>query len=184
LELYPTGQLTELPNKNCDTMTQTIPGTSEPQLQALLTNIQWDEQDRNRQRMKKMSADATLDDGMLVLDDAGFPKLREALVGMARQYAGALGKVGNDQIAVTCGNTDAQATWPIAVRLYPPQAWADDLARREKARVPDVVTFQTKPEIAVALLDQTWAGGVLHRCVMTDAGYGDTPHFLTALEAR
>jgi SRSO17 transposase len=68
--------------------------------------------------------------------------------------------------------------------LYAPQAWAEDRERRGNARVPDEVMFQTKPEIAVALLDQARAWGVLHRCVVAEAGYGDNPHFLTALEAR
>jgi SRSO17 transposase len=184
LERYMTGLLTELPNKNCDTMAQAVPGTSEQRLQEFLTKMQWDEEDLNCQRVEKMIAEVTLGDGVLVLDDTGFPKQGKTSVGVARQYSGTLGKVGNCQIAVTCCYTDSQATWPVAVRLYLPQAWAEDLERRSKARVPDEVTFQTKPEIAVALLDQARAWGVPHRCVVADAGYGDNPSFLAALEAR
>ncbi len=40
-------------------------------------------------------------------------------------------------------------------RLYLPQDWADDPARRQKAGVPEEILFQTKPEIA---LDQIRAG--------------------------
>jgi hypothetical protein len=40
LERYTTGLLTELPNKNCDTMAQAVPGTSEQRLQEFLTNMQ------------------------------------------------------------------------------------------------------------------------------------------------
>jgi hypothetical protein len=47
LERYTTGLLTELPNKNCDTLAQAIPGTSEQRLQEFLTNMQWDEADLN-----------------------------------------------------------------------------------------------------------------------------------------
>jgi SRSO17 transposase len=184
LERYMTGLLSELPNKNCDTMAQAVPGTSEPRLQEFLTNMQWDAEDLNHQRVDKMIAEATLSDGVLVLDDTGFPKQGKTSVGVARQYSGPLGKVGNCQIAVTCGYTDPQAMWPVAVRLYLPQAWAEDLERRGKARGPDEVTFQTKPEIALALLDQARAWGVLHRCVVADADYGDNPHFLLGLEAR
>jgi DDE superfamily endonuclease len=86
--------LTELPNKNCDTIAQAVPGTSEPRLQEFLTNMQWDEEDLNRQRVGKMVAEATLGDGVLVLDDTGLPKQGQASVGMARQYSGTLGKVG------------------------------------------------------------------------------------------
>jgi SRSO17 transposase len=184
LERYTTGLLTELPNKNCDTIAQAVPGTSEQRLQEFLTNMQWDEEDLNRQRVQKMIAEATLGNGALVLDDTGFAKQGKASVGVARQYSGTLGQVGNCQIAVTCCYTDPQATWPVAVRLYLPQAWAEDSERRGKARLPAEVTFQTKPEIALALLDQARAWGVPHRCVVADAAYGDNPRFLAGLEAR
>jgi SRSO17 transposase len=115
-----TGLLTELSHKNCDTLAQAVPGTSEQRLQEFLPNRPWDEADLNRQRVQKMSAEATLGDGVLVLDDTGFPKQGKASVGVARQYSGTLGKVGNCQLAVTCCDTDLQATWPVAVRWYLP----------------------------------------------------------------
>jgi SRSO17 transposase len=119
-----------------------------------------------------------------VLDETGFPKQGKASVGVARQYAGTLGKVGHCQIAVTCCYTDPQAAWPVAVQLYLPQSWADDPVRRQQARVPAPVPFQTKPEIALQLLDQAQAWGVPHRGVVADAGSGGTPHVLAGLEAR
>jgi SRSO17 transposase len=184
LERYTTGLLTELPHKNCDTIAQAVPGTSEQRLQEFLTMMQGDEVDLNRQRVQKMVAEATLGDGVLVLDDTGFPKQGKASVGVARQYSGTLGKVGNCQIAVTCCYTDPQATWPVAVGLYLPKTWAEDPERRRKARVPPAVSFQTKPEIALSLLDQARMWEVPHRCVVADADYGDNPHFLAGLEAR
>jgi SRSO17 transposase len=74
LERYMTGLLTALPNKNCDTMAQAVPGTGEQRLQEFRTTMQWDAEDLNRQRVDKMIAEATLSDGVLVLDDTGFPK--------------------------------------------------------------------------------------------------------------
>jgi SRSO17 transposase len=184
LERYTTGLLTELPNKNCDTMAQAVPGTSEQRLQEFLTNMQWDEEDLNRQRVQKMVGEATLGEGVLVLDDTGFAKQGKTSVGVARQYSGTLGKVGNCQIAVTCCYTDLAVSWPVAARLYLPAAWGEDSERRCKARVPAEVPFQTKPEIALTLLDQARAWGVPHRCVVADADYGDNPNFLAGLEAR
>jgi SRSO17 transposase len=184
LERYTTGLLTELPTKNCDTLAQAVPGTSEQRLQEFLTNMQWDEEDLNHQRVQKMIAEATLGGGTLVLDDTGFAKQGKASVGVARQDSGTLGKVGNCQIAVTCCYTDSQATWPVAVRMYLPQAWAEDTERRQSVRVPPAVTFQTKPEIALSLLDQARAWGVPHQCVVADADYGDNPNFVAGLEAR
>ena len=184
LERYTVGLLTELPNKNCDTIAQAVPGTSEQRLQEFLTKMQWDEEDLNRQRVQKMIAEATRGEGVLVFDDTGFPKQGKGSVGVARQYSGTLGKVGNCQIAVTCCYTDPRATWPVAVRLYLPKTWADSPERRAQARVPAAVRFQTKAEIALALLDQARAWAVPHRCVVADADYGDNPNFLAGLEAR
>jgi SRSO17 transposase len=184
LERYTTGRLTELPNKNGDTIAQAVPGTSAQRLQEFLTKMQWDEEDLNRQRVEKMIAEAAVGDGVLIIDDTGFPKQGTASVGVERQYSGTLGKVGNCQIAVTCCYSDPQATWPVAVRLYLPQTWAYDPERRQQARVPTEISFQTKPEIALQLLDQARAWGVPHRGVVADADYGDNPNFLAGLEAR
>jgi len=184
LERYLTGLLTELPNKNCDTMASAVPGTSEQRLQEFLTNMQWDEQDLNRQRVEKMMAEATLSNGMLMFDDTGFAKQGKASVGVARQYSGTLGKVSNCQVAVTCCSTDARASWPVAVRLYLPQEWTEAPERLKRARVPEDVTFETKAQIALDLLDQARAWGVPHLGVTTDADYGDNPNFLAGLAAR
>ena len=184
LERYTTGLLTELPNKNCDTIAQAVPGTGEQRLQGFLTTMDWDEGDLNRQQVQFMVSTATLGEGVLLLDDTGFAKQGKASVGVARQYSGTLGKVGNCQVAVTCCYSDSRATWPVGVRLYLPESWTQDPERCHKAGIPPEVGFQTKPEIALALVDQARAWGVPYRCVVADADYGDNPNFLAGLEER
>jgi SRSO17 transposase len=83
----------------------------------------------------------------------GFPTQGQAWVGVAHQYSGTLGKVGNCQMAVTCCDPDPQASWPVAVWLYVPQAWADDPDCRRQARVPAAVTCHTPIESAPRLLN-------------------------------
>src|SRR5215469_10108905 len=100
LERYLTGLLTEHPNKNCDTIAQVVPGTSEQRLQGLLTAMAWDEDDLNRQRVERLLALPTEGDGVLIVDDTGFAKQGKSSVGVARQYSGTLGKVGNCQVTV------------------------------------------------------------------------------------
>ena len=97
LERYLTGLLTALPHTHCDTMAEAVPGTSEQRLQELLTTMQWDEQDLNRQRVEKRIAEATGGHGVRLFAETGFAKQGKAAVGVARQSAGPLGKVGNCQ---------------------------------------------------------------------------------------
>src|ERR671932_1943166 len=117
LERYTTGLLTELPNKNGDTIAQAVPGTSAQRLQEFLTKMPWDEEDLNRQRVQKLIAEASTGDGVLVIEETGFPKRGTASVGVARQQSGTLGKVGNGQLAVTCCDAERRATWPVAARV-------------------------------------------------------------------
>ena len=67
IERYVAGLLTNYPNKNCDTLAEVIPGATEQQLPELLTNMVWDEDDLNRQRVKMMFALETEGDGAIVL---------------------------------------------------------------------------------------------------------------------
>ena len=184
LRQYLTGLFSEHPNKNCDTLTAIIPDTNEQQLQHLLTDMVWDESSLNRQRIAQMQALASEGDGALIFDDTGFEKRGEHSVGVARQYTGTAGKVTNCQVTVNCHYAERTLAWPVATRLYLPREWAEDTARRKKAHVPETVAFQTKAEIALALLNEAQTGGVAHACVTCDADYGDNPSFLNGLEER
>jgi SRSO17 transposase len=184
LERYLTGMLTEHPNKNCDTIAQVVPGTSEQSLQGLLTAMRWDEDDLNAQRVQRLSALPTEGDAALIFDDTGFAKQGQCSAGVARQYSGTLGKVGNCQVSVNCHYAERTIAWPVATRLYLPKEWAGDGDRRRRAKVPEGVAFQTKPEIALGLLDRARGWGVRWACVVADADYGDNPNFLAGLEKR
>jgi hypothetical protein len=84
-----------------------------------------------------------------IIDDTGFPKKGKHSVGVARQYCGQLGKQDNCQVAVSLLLANHEASLPVDYRLYLPKGWADDTARRDKAKVPEEITFKTKPEIAL-----------------------------------
>src|SRR4051794_15763722 len=71
LERYLTGLLTEHPNKNCDTIAQVVPGTSEQSPQGLLTARAWDQDDLNEQRVRALLALPTEGDAALIFDDTG-----------------------------------------------------------------------------------------------------------------
>src|ERR671939_1728222 len=118
-----------------------------------------------------------------IIDDTGFPKKGRHSVGVARQYCGQLGKQDNCQVAVTLSLANRAASLPVAYRLYLPQEWADDPARRQKAGVPEAITFQTKPEIALDQIRAAAEARLPRGVVLMDAGYGSDTQLRTDVTA-
>jgi SRSO17 transposase len=110
-----------------------VPGTTQQNLQYLLTDLGWDEHLLNRQRIEQMFELPGEGDGALVIDDTGFVKKGSSSVGVARQCMGTAGKVCNCQVTVNCHYAERTLAWPVATRLYLPRAWTDDPARRAVA---------------------------------------------------
>ena len=118
-----------------------------------------------------------------IIDDTGFPKKGRHSVGVARQYCGQLGKQDNCQVAVSLSLANHDASLPVAYRLYLPEDWATDRERRHKAKVPETIDFQTKPQIALAQIKAARAAGLPEGVVLMDAGYGNDTELRTQLTA-
>ena len=118
-----------------------------------------------------------------IVDDTSFPKCGSKSVGVQHPYCGQLGKQANCQVAVTLSIANHHASLPIAYRLYLPQAWAKNAARRKKARIPKEISFQTKPQIALEQIGEALAAGVPPGVVLTDASYGSNSAFRAGVSA-
>jgi len=118
-----------------------------------------------------------------IVDDTGFPKKGKHSVGVARQYCGQLGKQDNCQVAVSLSIANDHASLPVAYRLYLPQSWANDAARRKKAGVPEDVEFKTKPQIALEQIKWACEVGLPRGMVIVDAGYGVEAKFRNEISA-
>jgi SRSO17 transposase len=118
-----------------------------------------------------------------IIDDTGFPKKGRHSVGVTRQYCGQLGKQDNCQVAVSLSLANHDASLPIAYRLYLPEDWANDPVRRHKAKVPETIAFQTKPQIALEQIKAARAAGLPEGVVLMDAGYGNDTELRTAITA-
>ena len=116
-----------------------------------------------------------------IVDDTVFPKKGTHSVGVAHQYCGLYGKTSNCQNAVSVSLASRWASVPVAFRLYLPERWAKDQERRIQAGVPQEVRFQTKWQIALALIDAQREDGEPDLPVLADAGYGDACDFREGL---
>ena len=125
-------------------------------------------------------------DGVVLIDESGVVKQGTASVGVAPQYCGAVGKIANCQVGVYLGYVSRHGYTLADGRVFLPEAWFDATHADQRAAcgVPDTLTFQTKPELALALLqDAVRRASLPFRWVAVDALYGDTPAFLDGVAA-
>jgi len=124
-------------------------------------------------------------DAVLVIDDTAMPKKGQHSVGVAAQYASALGKTANCQTLVSLTLARGEVPVAVALRLFLPESWTSDPERLQRAGVPpDHQAARTKPEIALAEIDRMIATGVRFGCVLADAGYGMSAPFRQELTRR
>jgi SRSO17 transposase len=119
-----------------------------------------------------------------IVDDTGFPKAGRYSVGVARQYSGTLGKIGNCQIGVSVSAASEAASCPLTWRLFLPAAWDDDVERRAKAHLPPEERHRPKWRLALEMLDELRTWGLSPPPILADAGYGEITAFRVALAER
>jgi SRSO17 transposase len=166
----------------------TAPGKTSVQHQKLLhfvSNARWADQPVLA-KVRELVLPAIERHGAIeawIIDDTSFPKCGSKSVGVHHQYCGQLGKQANCQVAVTLSIANHHASLPIAYRLYVPQEWAKDRARRAKARIPKEISFKTKPQIALEQMREAVAAGVPRGAVLIDASYGSNSRLRAGITA-
>jgi SRSO17 transposase len=117
-----------------------------------------------------------------VVDDTGVVKDGKHSPGVKRQYSGTLGKIGNCQITVSVHAVGERGTLPLGWRLYLPEEWCVDLERRRKAKIPESVSFQTKPRLAAGICEEAAGWEIPRAPVLGDVAYGDDAGFRSGLD--
>jgi SRSO17 transposase len=112
-----------------------------------------------------------------IVDDTGFLKQGSHSVGVQRQYTGSAGKITNCQLGVSLSIVTRTEQLPIDFELYLPDNWTHDAARRREARIPPEVTFKTKPQLALQMIERAVADGVPAGVVLGDTAYGSSSEF-------
>lgn len=153
-------------------------------MQALLGRSKWDA-DALRNEVRDYALETLGDaDGVLVVDETGFVKKGTHSVGVARQYSGTAGRIENSQIGVFLGYASRYGQALIDRRLYLPESWASDMARRAAAGIPEDIAFATKPVIAAEMIAAALDTGMPCAWVLADALYGSDSKLRRMLQER
>ena len=140
--------------------------------QAILGRGRW-EADALRDVVRDYALETLAEaDAVLVIDETGFLKKGKASCGVARQYTGSAGKITNCQIGVFGAYVSSKGHAFVDRALYLPEEWTKDPARLRAARVPERVSFATKPELALGMVERAIAAGVPFAWVAADTVYG------------
>lgn len=109
-----------------------------------------------------------------IVDETGWLKQGKHSVGVSHQYCGAVGKQAQCQVSVELVVSDGEIAAPVGAQLYLPEGWIKDATARKVAGVPKELQFQTKPEIAISLIQSAVADGLSKAPVLGDAVYGNS----------
>ena len=140
--------------------------------QAILGRTHWDAEALRDVVRDDVVETLASSDAVLVVDETGFLKQGKASCGVGRQYTGSAGKITNCQIGVFAAYVSDQGHAFIDRRLYLPKAWTGDPARRQAAHVPEAITFATKPQLALAMIERAIQAEVPFAWVAADSIYG------------
>jgi SRSO17 transposase len=185
-ECYLRGLMLDGKRKSIEPMAARLADGDEQCLQQFVNQSPWDPVPVRRALARRMSRE--LGPEAWVIDDTGFAKFGKMSVGVARQYSGALGKVGNCQIGVSINAATEDSSCPLNWRLFIPREWDEDSQfnqqRRQKTKLPDDVHHSEKWRLALVMIDELMAWGIKPPAILGDGAYGDTTELRSELEQR
>jgi len=182
---YMVGQFSALERKSIEPMALQVEGGNVRAMQRLISDGMWDEAQMRRTYHRLLHDDMGDAEGVLLVDESRFPKKGRESVGVARQYCGTLGKVENCQVGVFAAYASRHGYAFVDKRLFLPEAWFTEAyaARRTKCKVPDDLTFHTKPQLAIEILRDIHQEELLSfKYMVADCLYGNSPEFIEAAE--
>lgn len=182
-KLYVRGLLADVKRKNGWQLAETLNMPNPHPLQRLLNEAKWEAAEVQAQQRQQIYHQVK-EEGVLEIDESSFVKKGKKSAGVAHQYCGHLGKVANCQVGVFITLSTPTLSAFLDCHLYVPQSWWEDEQRRHDAQIPDAVVFQTKPQLAQAMLDTVWQEGVQARYVTGDTLYGNSPNLRHFIDDR
>ena len=169
---YVSGLLMPGQRKSIEPMAARL-GVDAQRLQQFIADSPWDEEQLWRVIRREIIPHFEPIEAWIA-DETGWLKQGKHSVGVSHQYCGAIGKQANCQVSVELVVSNGFLAAPVGGRLYLPQSWAEVPERRAKAGVPPEITFATKSQLALELIERALADQVAPAPVLGDAAYGDS----------
>jgi SRSO17 transposase len=176
------GLLSGLERKTCEPIAIQAELPRKP-IQFFVGAGKWDDEFVMTELREHVREELAEPDGVVVIDPSSFPKKGTESCGVGRQWSGRQGKLDNCQVGVFLAYAASDGYAPLDRRLYLPEDWAEDAARREKCHVPPEIKFPEKWRIALDLLDRTLPG-LPHGWIVGDDELGRPADFRAALRSR
>jgi SRSO17 transposase len=188
---YLQGLMLDIPNKSVETMLLHLRG-DDPRairnMQHFVSKSNWQDLEVLKIHWREVAKDLGDENGVLIVDDSGFPKQGKESVGVKRQWCGQLGKRANCQVGVFLAYASQQGSTLLDRRLYLPEEWVKEgryAQRRQKCGVPADIAFKTKPSLASDMILQQVAQQLLPcRWLTCDEAFGRDPAFLDRVGAH
>lgn len=178
------GLLSDLPRKNCWTISEHVGDDRPHGMQHLLRKAVWDA-DAVRDDIRTIAVERLgTQDAILVVDETGDVKKGTRTVGVQRQYTGTAGRIENAQVGVFLTYTTAAGHTLIDRELYLPKSWTADQDRCAAAGVPEGILFATKTDLAERMITRALDSGVAASWVAGDEVYGAATRLRATLEQR
>ena len=182
---YMTGQFSKLERKSIEPIALNIKGSKVRAMQRFVSDAVWDGEKMLFKYRNMLNEDMGNPDAALIFDESGFSKKGKDSVGVARQYCGTEGKVDNCQVGVFAAYASPKGYAMVDKKLFVPEKWFNDdhKIRRKKCKIPENLSFKTKPQLAVDMFKNIHQEKSLpFKYVLADSLYGTSPEFLKAID--
>ena len=184
-QAYLAGLLSNSPAKSIEPIALNLLSSgSVRSLQRFMKTYKWDQEAMEKLHQSKLAELIATPEGMINLDSSESVKKGKESVGVARQYCGSVGKVENCQSGVFIGYSSVKGYGLLTAQLYMPKDWFTDEQeqRRKDNLVPETLTFQTKPQIALQLIRKVVdTGRFPAKWIGCDATFGSDAEFRQSL---
>lgn len=169
---YLEGLLQPVKRKNAWQLAEALEQASPYRIQQFLYRAQWSADEVRDDLQHYVVQHLAHPEGVLVIDETGFPKKGDHSAGVQPQYCGCLGRVANCQIGVFLAYASPTGHAFVDRALYLPRNWFDDRPRCRAAGIPDEVSFATKPQLAQQMLTRILGSKLPVKWVTADSVYG------------